>query len=147
MNWLTSSGIIRYDPPRGDMKTRTQWWCVIEADDEIARYYRWWVDRHVLNPLGFDKLGLHKPAWGAHISIVRGEQPRPEDMHHWKEHDGREIEFEYSPDVVQTGQNPDKPRPDHFWFLPIRCPLAVQIRDDFGLYTSYTLHMTIGRTY
>jgi hypothetical protein len=146
-DWFKTTGVVRYDPPRGNMKNRTKWWCVIQADDDIARYARYWVNKHVLNPLALPGKSLCHPAWGAHVSIVRGEKPPPGTEHLWREHEGKRIEFEYSNEAIQTGQDPTKPRPDHFWFLPIRCDLALGIRKDFGLYTSYTLHMTIGRTY
>ena len=45
--WLTGTGIIRYDPPRPGLKTRIKWWCVVDIDREITRYYRWWVKKEL----------------------------------------------------------------------------------------------------
>ena len=36
MNYHTGTGKIIYDPHRGSMKRRTQWWCVAIVDKEVA---------------------------------------------------------------------------------------------------------------
>lgn len=142
MDTLTGYGKIIYDPYRGAMKRKTQWWAIASVDREITRYYRWWLQREL------HLKRLFAPAWDAHISIVRGEEPRDElkglwgKLHEWK------VPFEYSHNVRQagdtTGQTDEK---GHFWFVDVWCPTFLEIRDELGLRTHYKFHLTVGRIY
>jgi len=149
--WYKSSGTIVYDPPRPKLRKRPDHWVVINADYEIARYFRYWVDKEVLNPLGFEKGGLAEPSWGAHISIIRGLNDIrncPFDWKTiWKRYHGQKVEFEYSNKVRYTGDTTGHDRPGDYWFVEVRCPLAEQIRDEFKLIRDWSLHLTIGRTW
>ena len=152
LNWHTGSGIIKYDPPRPGMTRRTDWWAIIKVDREITRYYRWWVDKEVVNPLGlehvnsgskayFDSLGakgLVEPSWNAHISIVRGEKPREDLRYLWKKYDGERISFCYRHCPYKS----DGP----YWFVEVFCPRLEEIRDELKLITGWKYHLTIGRT-
>lgn len=137
---LKGSGIIRYDPHRGDMKARTKWWAVLECDNNIANYYR----QQVMNQYG---IKLHQPSWGAHVSIIRGEEPRPDLMHLWKKYDGKKVTFDYAhfprfngdTRVVTNHKN------GSFWFLDIDCEFLSNIRKELQLPYDWKLHMTIGR--
>ena len=133
------SGRIVYDPERPGMKARTTYWCVVNTDNAIAAYYRWWV-------LRMYGVFLHQPAWGAHISVIRGE--KPQDLSLWRKYQGETVHFAYAHDVKQTGGNrPDgTPRPDNFWFVEVECPRLIEIRKELDLPTRFRLHMTIGRT-
>jgi len=51
------------------MKSNVKWWCIVAVDREISRYYRGWIQKT------YHIKGLVKPAWDAHISVVRGEIP------------------------------------------------------------------------
>jgi len=132
--WHTGYGYIKYDPYRGGMKKRTNWWAVVEVDREITRYFRWWVKKEFW-------IDLKQPSWDAHISIIRGETPPKHLQHLWKKYDGQRIEFRYKHHVRQSG------RPDHYWFVEVDCPLLKQIRDEFGFPSNWKQHITIGRTY
>jgi len=138
--WHKSRGRIRYDPPRGRMKGRTAWWAVVEVDREITRYYRWWV----MNKYW---IKLHQPSWDAHISIVRGEEPADHLKHLWKKYDGHFVDFEYSHNVRQSGDTTGGDRPDHYWFVEVKCPFLEQIREELNRPTGWRFHITIGRTY
>lgn len=131
-----STGRIIYDPPRGDMKRRTSWWCVIDVDKEITRYFRWWVRKEYW-------IDLCKPAWDAHISIVRGEKPAEDKLHLWKKYHGQKIDFEYSLHVKQSSLE-DK---HFFWYVSVHCPVMDDIRTELNMRTGWTHHLTIGRTY
>lgn len=133
---FVSTGKIVYDPNRGDMKKRTKWWCVVDVDREITRYFRYWVKRELW-------IDLHKPAWDAHISVIRGEQPSPAHLHLWKKYHGQKVPFEYSLHVKQPLES-DK---DHFWYVSVNCPFLDNLRTELGLKTGWTHHLTIGRTY
>ncbi len=133
------SGIIVYDPFRPNMKRRTQNWCVIETDNEITRYYRWWVKKELW-------LDLSPPSWGAHISCVRGEFIQPQHEHLWKKYDRLEISFQYGHEVRYSGDTTGD-RPDFFRFVDVYCPMIDIIRSELGLKTWFKYHLTIGRTY
>lgn len=133
------TGKIVYDPRRGDMKSATNWWCVIDVDKEITRYYRWWLqrERHII---------LQKPAWDAHISIVRGERACSKVPHVWNKYQGQKIEFSYEHGDIQMSKDVDQP--GYFYWIRVDCPFVDQMRQELGLPTSWKYHhLTIGRTY
>jgi hypothetical protein len=129
------------------MKTRTDWWLILTADPEITRYYRWWVDKEKLNPIGLPGKGLYKPSWDAHVSVVRGEKPYPDKLHLWKKYQGEEVAFEYRHGVRQSGDTTGYDRPDWYWFVDVKCPRLDEIRTELGFRTGWTHHLTIGRTH
>jgi len=135
---LKSVGKLVYDPYRGDMKHRTEWWCVVQIDREITRYYRYWVRQRY-------GIELFQPSWDAHISVVRGEKP---PRLHWKKHVGEIIEFEYGIEPY-NGNAPNSKRnnAEMFWMIDVFCPRFGEIRAELGLRTFYNYHLTIGRTY
>lgn len=150
-NWHKAMGVIVYDPDRKDMKKRTEKWCVINVlndklgtSEDLTRYYRWWVakERHIHH--------LNRPAWGAHISVVRGEMQLKEE--YWKKYNGVRLEIKYRHYPRVSGDTTGGDRPDYFWFVDIDCPLIHHIRQELGLPISrngkiFTYHMTFGRTY
>ena len=118
----------------------SKWWCVIQVDNDLARYFRYWVDKQI-NPLGMKRMGLCEPSWGGHLSVVRGEKPRKDLQSFWKKHHNQIVDFDYQFDVQRPHGK------EHFWFSDVRCPKAATIREELGLKTFYKFHMTIGRTY
>ena len=136
-----SKGRIIYDPYRGQMKNRTQWWCIVDVDKEITRYYRHLVNKNVLNPLDLPTMSLYEPAWNAHASACRGEYIAPELTHLWKKYHNQIVEFDYSNYVFQPLNNPN------FWCIVVKCPMIDVIRAELGLKTFYSYHITVGRTY
>lgn len=130
--WHTSTGIIKYDPPRPGMKRKTEWWAIVQIDREITRYYRWWAMKRYW-------IDLKQPAWDAHISIIRGEKPKPDKMHLWKKYDGKKIEFQYSHFVQQAADKPE------FWYVEVNCPLLREIRKEFGIPSNWHQHITVGK--
>ncbi len=138
--WHTGYGYIKYDPHRGRMKKKTNWWAVVNIDREITRYYRWWVKKEL-------HIDLCQPSWDAHISIIRGERPPEELQRLWKKYDGQRVEFKYKHHVRQSGDTTGYDRPDHYWFVEVDCPLLKQIRDEFGFPSNWKQHITIGRTW
>lgn len=150
-DWIWGSGRIKYDPPRPGLKTKPDNWCIVSVDREITRYFRWWVDKEILNPLALDKRGLCQPSWDAHISVVRGLN----DLRHcpfnwrdvWKKYHNEVADFEYSLTVRQSGDTTQGDRPDSYWFVNVRCPRAMEIREELKLKTNWNFHMTIGRTW
>jgi len=149
--WIKGTGTIIYDPPRPGLKKKPDHWCILQVDREITRYFRWWVDKQILNPLGFEKGGLCQPSWDAHVSIVRGLN----DLRHcpfdwktvWKKYAGERTEFWYNLNVRRSGDTTGWDRPDNYWFVEARCPRAIEIREELKLRTDFGLHLTIGRTW
>lgn len=142
--WHTSTGRIVYDPKRPGMKKRTQWWCVVDVDREITRYYRWWISRQ------FHIKGLCSPSWDAHISVVRGEKPEPELIGLWKKYQGERVTFRYKHFPRQSGDKNKElgeSRPDNFWFVEVDCPRLLDIRKELHRPTNWKLHLTVGRTW
>jgi hypothetical protein len=136
---LEGSGVIVYDPPRGTLKRRTEWWCVVNVSEDIGCYYRWWVRRAL-------HLDLHRSPHRAHISVIRGECPSDDLKHLWGRHQGRRIAFQYSPNVRRSGDTTGD-RPNFYWFVEIECPELSVIRQEFGFPCKWRYHLTIGRTY
>lgn len=161
-NWFSSWGTIEYDPDRGDMRNKTKWWVVLNLDKGITDYYRWWANRHI-NPLRYSaedkqrwtwpqlkdkREDLYLPAWGPHMSIVRGEEPRNNLMHLWKKYHGQRVEFKYSNNVRFSGDTADVgDKHGVYWFVDAVCPIGKQIREEFGFRSHWTFHITVGRTY
>ena len=74
--------------------------------------------------LGLVRQKLQPPAWGPHISLVRGTRLRQNQddwTRFWK---GRNIEFEFDPVPVTNG---------HHWWLWVDCPAMEEFRVHFGL--------------
>lgn len=147
--WYTGTGRIIYDPDRGKMKRRTEWWCVLHTYGEVHKYYRWFLDKHWWEiESGGYKRSYNEPAWGAHISVVRGETPPNQEF--WSKYNGEKIDFEYSPIIKSTKEYGYR---DSFYILDVRCPRLNEIRKELGLRyirdngEEFIYHLTIARTY
>lgn len=134
--WFKTIGTIIYDPYRGAMKRRTNWWCIINVDKEITRYYRWWV----MNRYWID---LCQPSWDAHVSIIRGEKPSDQLKPLWKKYHGQKVEVWYNHEVKRV----EKENKEHFWYVEAKCDLILKIREEYGFPTNFGNHLTIGRTW
>lgn len=137
---LTSSGKVIYDPKRNGMKRRTEWWCVMDVDREITRYLRWWAKKELW-------IDMCEPSWNAHISIIRGEKPKPRLMHLWKKYQNEKFNFEFDLNLRHSGDTTDGDRPGHFWFVNVECPELIDIRKELELPYNWKLHLTFGRQY
>ena len=144
--WYKSTGRLIYDPHRGDMKKKTDWWAILNVDREITRYYRWWIEHNPVH-FGMTHIDIKKPSWDAHVSVFRGEKPNDEHMHLWKKYHNQIFEFEYSGMVRQSGDTTGFDRPDHYFFVEVRCPKLLAIREEMNRPTNWSLHLTVGRIY
>ena len=86
---------------------------IVSVDPGISMFYRWLI------PAWFIKRPQRYPA---HISLVRKEIPKKLDV--WGKHEGRKIEFQYSPDI-QCDKN--------YWWLNVYCKELEDIRIELGL--------------
>lgn len=123
---------IQYDPVPLTGKTEVMfkpWWMIATIDGEYSEYYSWFIKRRT-------GVILQSPAWGSHISVIRGEQPPNEEL--WKKYQGDEIKVLYDPDVRTNGEH---------WWMRAHCPEFLDIREELGLprFGRMNLHLTIGR--
>ena len=134
----TGTGIIKYDPFRSQMKTRTAGWCVLNIDRGIADYYRNWlrVEKHI---------HLQEPSWIGHVSIVRGEPLSHNVQHLWKKYDNHRVEFIYEHGVYHSA--PDKKHGGLYYWINADASIFGEIRKELHLPVGWRFHITIGRTY
>jgi hypothetical protein len=151
---FTTHGRIRYNPVRGNMKSRVDWWCVIELDNnEIANYYRWFIDRNWWDADSYTtKRRYHRPTHLSHISLVRGEKPR-KNIDDWGKYQAdKKVFFNYNGMIRQTSTAYHADEPDKFWFIDTDWEPYVDFRKHFGLPyhrdgNLFRSHMTVARTY
>jgi len=107
-------------------------WIIVRCDDGIIDYYRWWYFKK-------KHIKLMRPKWGAHISIVRGEEDGLTTPIWEYNINGETVEFSYSNELVEVR--------NYVW-IPILGDELRDIRVKFGLSreTVLPLHMTVGRT-
>ncbi len=126
---MKSVGTLRYSPKLLGDHTSEKWWLVLDCDAGLCAYYR-----------GLYRLFRHKtcqlmrPAWDAHITVIRNEEPPQKEP--WERHAGRQVEFEYDGSLETNGD---------YWWLPIVSPELLEIRTELGLSDpEFPLHLSIG---
>lgn len=122
---LTGTGYLVFDPLRGT-KHFEPWWALLACDDQIPRYYAWFLARQG-KPVWVTGL------WGTHVSVVKHEEPP--DKAAWGV--GGEVEFRYTPQVRWDNGK-------HAW-LDVYSPALSQVRTSLGLPAKEWFHLTIGR--
>lgn len=136
-------------PVSGRKRTDSPWVLILQVNDDIATYYRWWVDHEVLHPV-FSRMNdvvVQHPLWGAHITILSGREDVPEsNRHHWGKYDGQAVNIDYAPYPYQTWR---------FWSIPVRSKQLDHIKEELGFSTreereyevlpGFNYHITIGR--
>ena len=143
MQLLEGTGVLTYDPYRPGLKTKKDWWIVVNTDNEICRYYRWWVwNRYMID--------LQNPSWGAHLSVLRGGKPAEDKMHLWKKYQGETIKFKYEAFVRHTGITGNEP--NIFWYVDAWSDRLGEIRDELGFTNTFDgkkikYHLTCGKTW
>lgn len=132
---VTIQGTIIYDPNRDGMKSSKPYWCVLKLPDDLVRLYQYFVRTKYHE-------NICMPAWGAHISIVRGETPKHPEM--WKKYHLQKLSISFEPNIIEV---PDKKAPGSFYLIDFRSDEIMNIRSELGLNTHELSHLTIGRTY
>lgn len=127
----TTTGKVIYDPMRDGMKRNTQRWVIVQLTrgDDLIDYYRDMMRKRF-------HVSLHRPSWGAHVSVVRGDVILPQYAPLWKKHDGEKVEIQYTHDLFWNEE--------HVW-LNAHIELAPSIRRELGLPVKYGLHITVGK--
>ena len=128
---LESTGVISLEPKLKRLDADTSGWAIIQADQELTRYY---VEQFNFAHRAND-IQIMKPAWGGHISIMRGEAVK--DKRLFMSFRNKTVKFQYNPEVKGNG--------NHFW-LDVECPDAENMREQLGLPRKphFPFHLTIG---
>jgi len=129
-------GTIIFDPkaisdPSGKMFK--PWWVIISLDpnDELGFFYTWLYERQ-------HGIKLQRPAFGAHISVVRGEETNKDNWEKFKElYNNKPIKFIYELSPRTNGA--------HVW-LRVRCDEIKDLREKMGYPRDgqWGLHLTLG---
>lgn len=126
---LSIEGKICYDPSRG--KKTDQYWCIIEIDKEITRYYRYLFKKR----FGYD---LYSPSFDAHVSLLKGFHTNKMDEN-WKHMDGKIVEIQYDSKLYWNEK--------HVW-LNTYCPEYFELREYYNIPEWNTKdfgHLTVGK--
>lgn len=107
-------------------------WIVIDCPNSIAFYYnrvcRWLLHTH--------KISL--PFHGSHITVVAGKYTKiDENQYKWGYRNGEWVDFWYGP--VEDNK-------EGYYWLPVHCPAARDIRLNYGLtpFPKFQYHLTVG---
>ncbi len=107
-----------------------KWWMVIKCSTGIAKYYR-----HLFYLSRYRCEKLMRGSWEEHITVIRNEEPFNKEL--WEKYEGKPVQFEVIHEPRTNG--------DYHW-LPVICPLALDVREELGLprETRYNLHLSFG---
>ena len=125
---FSSTGIILYDYKKEE--SLEPFWSILQCDEEIINYYRWFLLRW--------GIAINKGSrWGPHVTWNRGEIPP--NLSVWGKYEGLEITFRYSNYLRWDNGR-------HVW-VDVYCPKLNDIRVELGLTPFYQMsfHLTIGR--
>lgn len=112
-----SLGTLVYDPKLKSGSPSGAWWLIVECCRDLLAYYFATAGR-----LYGGRCTLLRPAWGSHVTVVRGEEPP--NKAEWGYRGGAEVQFDHSPEL-QTD--------DAYWWLTVRCDELAAVRKRLGL--------------
>lgn len=100
----------------------------MQCDMGIIYYYEWFLAKKGVKTI--------RPLWGAHISVLRGEEPPNKEA--WKKYNGEILEF------TSTGCLDSN---EWYWWIDVECPRLEEIRAEMGLRPKpeFDYHITIGK--
>jgi hypothetical protein len=159
---LKSYGYLKYDPINQSTRTDS-WWAILKCNKDLVNYYRQMIEKEatkvvpsyalfgqsgVIND-GYWKVTrrgvkIQGSAWGAHVSVIRGESPKNKNL--WGSFENERIEFTYNPEYIDTN--------GVHWWIRVKSERLEEIRVQLGLGscprsvrcgTRAPLHITIGR--
>ena len=123
-----SVGKIVYDFGKGS-KLFEPWWAMVLADSAIIKYYAYLLKKQGI-------VVQKGSAYGAHISIVRGEAPPM--LEKWGLCNGEEVEFYYSHHIRTT--------PYHAW-VDVYSDKLNELREKLGYPPKPIKTLNDGRTF
>lgn len=126
-------GTLRYSPKLiGDQPASPNWWLILSTDPNIGNYFRhlYLLQHHRCKT-------LRRPAWDAHVTVIRNERPIDSYKHLWEKHSGLKVPIQVNPEAKSNG--------DYCW-LPITSEFLLDVREELGLerHPYYPLHLSIG---
>lgn len=129
---MKSSGVLKCNPVSKSGLPVGEWWLILECCPDLGRYYLEWLRKWYKA-----QFQLQKPAWDAHISVVRGEEPFNKAF--WNSLTNKEISFSYFPEEMETNEE--------YWWIPVECEEVYDIRGCLGLSSTpiIPLHLSIAR--
>lgn len=131
---LKHTGKLIFDPqPLNDPSNSMfkPFWVIVTLDDDLREYYAWFLKKRY-------RITVQRPAWGAHISVVRGEETTIQNWEYWKNiYNNKELEFEHGLIIKTNGGH---------WWLNINCPELFKLRTDmrYPKDTKFSFHLTLG---
>lgn len=134
-NKLKEIGYLKFDPKAltfGD-KLFKPWWCILilDKDNDIDTYYKWFI---------FKRYGikLQRPAFGTHISLIRGEPINEKIWKYYKnKYQNKSFKFNYEVSPRTNGKH---------WWMKVDCEEIENIREEMGYSRKgkFGLHLTLG---
>lgn len=121
----SGTGTITFDMHRGT-KHFEPWWALVICDDEIIRYYAWFLKKWG-KPVDLSTL------WKTHISWIKGDEPPHKRM--WGKR--QMVKFYYTNQIRFDNHK-------HAW-LDVYSPDLSNLRQELGLPAKERYHLTIGR--
>lgn len=131
---MKSSGLVIFDPMalRGNKDVMFKpFWCIVQTQDDTDAYYKWFIEKRY-------GIKIQRPAWGCHVSVIRGEPTSQECWNNFKQkYNNIEIEFEHCGEIYTNGNH---------WWLQIYCERLKDIREEMGYSRDmfWDLHLTLG---
>jgi hypothetical protein len=124
---FTAKGRIRYSTPKSQGGNG---WVVIDCPFDIMFYYN-----RICNWLLWTGGRITYPLHGSHITVVSGKHTECDESN-WGYRDGEYVDFEYGTIHGEDG----------YYWLPVRCEAAVDIRTKLGLDPKpfWNYHLTVG---
>lgn len=158
MKWITTQGRLLYDPVRRDLKKvhKERTLIVQLPRDDLDLYYQWfirqrtgtWFNHEAKQQLIFNETQtalvtrdvgharVHRPLWGTHVTVVRGDELGYKSAN-WQKYHGQLITIQYSPDMNKIWK---------FWSLPVKpSNLLLDLRAELGIKAHHDFHITIAR--
>ncbi len=112
--WHSATGILKY------FEAENHYNLVAEVDQGIVEFYRSLIPKY---------LGVNKPRYKAHITVVRSYKEVPKDFTAWKKHQGETINFKYN-SYIHNNTNQDNKM--YYWLNALSIDLE-DIREELGL--------------
>lgn len=128
---LSARGRLIYDPRvvADGVEHFDPWWAVLECAPSL-------LDPHRADVEARYGVRLTRPRWGAHLSVISGEEPPAPER--WGLRGGEEIEFLYAEEAETDGA---------FFWLRVISEELLDLRAALGLprHPRSPLHLTLGR--
>lgn len=130
---ITTIGTIRYSPKTLGKQVSPNWWMIVDADPVIGKYYR-----ELYRIANYRCQKLEMPAWDAHVTVVRNEEPPNKEF--WEKYNGHQVELLVGTEAKNNG---------YYTWLDVECDFLLNLRIELGLARepAIPLHLSIGHGY